>query len=495
MRNNTTVAQRYQKMSATRSQYIRIAEKCASFTLPYLFPPNKTADSTFIAPTQIQYTSAGAEATNFLANRLVTLLFPPNKAFFRAVVPDEIIKKQGASVTEVENVVARLEKTATSKFIASVSREHLLQACLHLIVGGNVCFIKQANGSRYFSLHNYVCRRASSNGKLLRLIIKEKLEIESIPKEYLKYVPADKLNRADIDDKNSRITLWTEAVWNTGSERYVVTQYFEDTPVLQNVYTEEEMPIMALTWTLLSGEDYGHGYCEDYLGSINSAGTLAEALTQLSLVVSKITNLVNPASELAFNLEELSNSKSGDYFVGKEGDITQVASNKLADMQAVMANYDMHVNTIRRAFLQNSAVQRDAERVTAEEIRYMANELETSQGGIYSHLANTWQKQLARLSLTEALEALGDNGKQLARLLDIQILTGIESLSRTLESDSTLNFIQELTVLNQLPEWLLSAINIPNVVKRLATNSDMPNPQEVLAQPQEQQEPTPQELA
>ena len=125
----------------------------------------------------------------------------------------------------------------------------------------------------------------------------------------------------------------------------------------------------------------------------------------------------------------------------------------------------------------------------------MANELETSQGGIYSHLANTWQKQLARLSLTEALESLGENGKQLAKVLDIQILTGIESLSRTLESDSTLNFIQELTVLNNLPEWLLSTINIPNVVKRLATNSDMPNPQEVLVEQQSQQESTPQELA
>lgn len=491
----TTVAQRYQKMSATRSQYLRIAEKCAEFTLPYLFPPNKTADSTFIAPIQIQYTSAGAEATNFLANRLVNLLFPPNKAFFRATVPDEIIAQQSASKTEIENVLSRLEKTATSKFIASVSREHLLQACLHLIVGGNVCFIKQENGSRYFSLHNYVCKRASSNGKLLRLIIKEKLEVESVPKEYVKYIPADKLNRADIDDKNNRITLWTEAVWSTGAGKYIVTQYFEDTPVLRNVYSEEEMPIMVLTWTLLSGEDYGHGYCEDYLGSINSAGVLAEALTQLSTVVSKITNLVNPASELAFNLDELANSKSGEYFIGKEGDIVQVSSNKLSDMQAVMSNYDMHVNTIRRVFLQNSAVQRDAERVTAEEIRYMANELETSQGGIYSHLANTWQKQLAKLSLMEALSALGDNGKNLAKVLDIQILTGIESLSRTMESDSTLNFIQELTVLNNLPEWLLSTINLPNVVKRLATNSDMPNPQEVLVDQQEQQQPSDTELA
>lgn len=494
MANYTTVAQRYQKMAATRSQYLRIAEKCASYTLPYLYPANKTAESVSVAQTQIQYTSAGAEAVNFLSNRLVTLLFPPNKPFFRIKVPDEVVKKQSQSKTEIDNVLSSLEKTATDKFIASVSREHLLQACLHLIVGGNVCFIKQSNGSRYYTLHNYVCKRASSNGKLLRLIIKEKLEVESVPKEYIKYIPADKLNRADMDDKNNRITLWTEAVWSSEAQKYVVSQYFDDTLLLTNTYTEEEMPIMVLTWNLLSGEDYGHSYCEDYLGSINSAGVLAEALTQLSVVVSRIINLVNPASELAYNIEDLQKANSGDFFVGKQDDITQVVSNKLNDMQAVMSNYDMHVRTIQRVFLQNSAVQRDAERVTAEEIRYMANELETSQGGIYSHLASTWQKQLARLTMMEALEDLGDNGRELAKTLDIKILTGIESLSRTLASESTLNFLQELQVFNALPEWIVNAINVNNAIKRLAYNSDMPDPAEVLAV-QEEKAPKDTELA
>ena len=42
-------------------------------------------------------------------------------------------------------------------------------------------------------------------------------------------------------------------------------------------------------------------------------------------------------------------------------------------------------------FLLNSAIQRKAERVTAEEIRYMAQELETAQGGVYSILSQEMQ--------------------------------------------------------------------------------------------------------
>lgn len=486
----TTVAQRYQKMAAKRTNYLRIAEKCASFTLPYLFPPNKSDNTqNTIADIAIQYTSAGAEAVNFLGNRLVNVLYPPNRPFFRTKIPSEIKKAQDADETTIENALADIERIATEKFVSTVAREHLLQSCLNLIVGGNVLFLKQKTGSRYFSLHNYVVKRASSNGKLLRLIVKERMEVESVPSEYVQYIPKNKLEQADIDGSgnSSRITLWTECVWSSGANKYIVTQYFDDTAILQNIYTEEELPFMALTWTLVAGEDYGHSYCEDYLGSINSAGILAEAVTQLCQVISRVINLVDPSSELAFNTEQLSNAESGSYLVGRPSDVTQIASNKLADMQAVLSNYDMHVRTIQRVFLQNSAVQRDAERVTAEEIRYMADELETAQGGIYSHLASTWQKAMATLSMMEALEALGDNGKALAASLNIKVLTGIESMSRTIESQSTLRFVNDLRVFATVPDIILKEISVSRAVARLANDSDMQNPSELLKSQEEKE--------
>lgn len=51
------------------------------------------------------------------------------------------------------------------------------------------------------------------------------------------------------------------------------------------------------------------------------------------------------------------------------------------------------------AFMLNSAVQRSGERVTAEEIRYVANELEDTLGGIYSILSQELQLPLANTLL------------------------------------------------------------------------------------------------
>ena len=50
------------------------------------------------------------------------------------------------------------------------------------------------------------------------------------------------------------------------------------------------------------------------------------------------------------------------------------------------------------AFLLNTAIQRDAERVTAQEIRYMAQQLETAMGGIYSLLSQEFQLPLVTIS-------------------------------------------------------------------------------------------------
>src|SRR5690606_14282086 len=83
--------------------------------------------------------------------------------------------------------------------------------------------------------------------------------------------------------------------------------------------------------------------------------------------------LVKPTSLL--DVARLNNSKSGSYHVGEEGDIVAVQVNKHGDLQIVQAMIQMWQQQIGRAFLMMQSVQRDAERVTAEEIRYMVNDL------------------------------------------------------------------------------------------------------------------------
>ena len=69
----------------------------------------------------------------------------------------------------------------------------------------------------------------------------------------------------------------------------------------------------------------------------------------------------------------------------------------------------MTTRRLGAAFLLNTAVTRDAERVTAQEIRMQAQELESSLGGVYSRLANELQLPLAKRLLQEIDEVFKDN--------------------------------------------------------------------------------------
>ena len=56
---------------------------------------------------------------------------------------------------------------------------------------------------------------------------------------------------------------------------------------------------------------------------------------------------------------------------------------------------------LSQAFLLNSSVQRNAERVTAEEIKFVASELESTLGGIYGVLTQEFQQPLLKLIMNK----------------------------------------------------------------------------------------------
>ena len=77
----------------------------------------------------------------------------------------------------------------------------------------------------------------------------------------------------------------------------------------------------------------------------------------------------------------------------------------------------------------NSAVQRNAERVTAEEVRFMAQELETSLGGVYSILSQELQLPLIKI-LIFRMEKQGRMPVFPKNVIKPQIITGMEALGR-----------------------------------------------------------------
>src|SRR5690606_13576439 len=100
---------------------------------------------------------------------------------------------------------------------------------------------------------------------------------------------------------------------------------------------------------------------------------------------------------------------------------------QMADKQAVRLKEDLE-----QAFLMFSSVQRNAERVTAEEIRTVANELEQALGGIYSILAQEVQAPL----VARHLYRMEKDGEVVLpkESVNPRIIAGLEGLARNSDS-------------------------------------------------------------
>lgn len=115
------------------------------------------------------------------------------------------------------------------------------------------------------------------------------------------------------------------------------------------------------------------------------------------------------------------------------------------------------------AFLMNSAIQRNAERVTAEEVRTMAQELEDGLGGVYSLLSQELQLPLVRI-LVAQLSKQGRIPKLPKEIVKPLIVTGIEALGRGHDAEKLKLFVGEIA---QLP-GALERINIGELITRMA---------------------------
>ena len=108
------------------------------------------------------------------------------------------------------------------------------------------------------------------------------------------------------------------------------------------------------------------------------------------------------------------------------------------------------------------SVQRDAERVTAEEVRRLAKELEDSLGGVYSVLSREFQLPLIRrlMKVTPNLPDLPTD------IVKPAIVTGIEALGRGNDLEKLMLFTNTIA---SFGEVALSRINMEDYLTRVAT--------------------------
>ena len=183
--------------------------------------------------------------------------------------------------------------------------------------------------------------------------------------------------------------------------------------------------------------------------------------------------------------EDLSNAENFQFVSGVADDVSFLRIDKYADLQVAKNLADDLTRRIEQHFLMNSSIQRSGERVTAEEIRYMAADLEATIGAVYVQLSQEFQLPLVKITI-ERLVKQKRLPKLPKELVQPTVTTGIDALSR----QSDLNKLDRMVAgLRDLygPEALAAETNVGDYVKRRAAALGI-DPTGLLKTPEQKEE-------
>jgi len=419
-----TVKEYYESGCSEREPYLRRARDVASLTLPALMPPDGwAAGQTLGTPFQ----SMGSRGVSSLASKLLLALFPPNQSFARLELDagaEQALQGGGSSRSEVEASLAGIERSILREVEAVSLRPHLHEVMKHLIACGNVCLYIPPEDSdegrvKVTHLDRFIVKRDPA-GNILGLVIKESISAELLP-ESLKHIVTTKPDSAE----SATFDIYTAAIRD--GKKFHVWQEVEGevVPDSEGVFAPKDLPWLVLRMEPVSGQSYGYGYAASVLGDLGSLEGLWQGLVESSAVAAKTLFLVNPTSST--RIEELVNAPNGGFVTGNPDDVVTLKVEKAADMQISFQAIEHLQKSLGFAFLLNQSVQRSGERVTAEEIRFLAQELEDVLAGTYSLLSQELQLRLVHLIL-KRLESKGI--PKLKGIARPSIITGLEALGR-----------------------------------------------------------------
>lgn len=455
----------YSKLKSDRDAYLTRARDCARLTIPTLIPPSddNNAHTKYTTP----YQGLGARGVNNLASKLLLSLLPPNTPFFKLSIDDftlEQMTQQEGMRADVEEALNKVERAVMTELETSSVRISGFEALKHLLVAGNVLVFEQPDGQmRVFPLFRYVVRR-DPIGNVLEIVTLEKVSPKTVKPEILETCQVE-VKDDDPENKNTENTLEVYTWIRRNGGQWDVSQELNgiEIPGSDGSYPLDKCPWLALRWNKVDNEDYGRGYIEEYLGDLQSLEALTMAIVQGSAAAAKVLILVKPNGTTSAKV--IAEAPNGAVREGDADEVTVLQMDKFHDFQVALKTIEMIVQRLSFAFMLNTSIQRSGERVTAEEIRFMAGELEDALGGVYSILSQEFQLPLVKITMENMAKR-----KKLPRLpneVKPMITTGLEALGRGHDLQRLQIFFQHLAPLGG--ETLMLYMNLGDYIKRVGT--------------------------
>ncbi|WCD55414.1 portal protein [Pseudomonas phage phi 21A] len=438
----------YDRLKTDRAPYETRAQNNAKVTIPSLFPAESDNSSTnYDTP----YQAVGARGVNNLAAKVHLALFPL-EPWMKLRISEWQAKQLLGNPDDIAAIEAGL--SMVERIMMSYMESNSYRTTLHelirqlVIAGAALLYLPPPEGAagspmKLYTLHNH-CVQRDAFGNVLQVITLDKVAFAALPE--------DVRTKLDGDRKpDEEIEVYTHCYLDDESGDYLSYQEVDGVEIegTDGSYPVGAMPWIAVRWTKRDGEHYGRSHVEEYLGDLNTLESLSEAMVKFSLIASKVVGIVNPNG--VTQVRRLTKAKTGDFVPGRIEDINFLQLQKTADFTVAKSVADQIEARLSYVFMLNSAVQRGGERVTAEEIRYVARELEDTLGGVYSILAQELQLPLVRVLLNQ-LQATQQIPDLPQEAVEPTVSTGSEALGRGQDLDKMTQFLQAMQLVAPLEQ-------------------------------------------
>ena len=465
--NQTTAKARYQALVSRREPFLTRAREAAAITVPSVLPP---AGHSASSPLPQPYQGFGAQASLTLANRVASALMPPGRSIMALTPRPEFLIETGQDSVppDVDIALAKSQQIIDGEIERRNWRQATTLAAQLLVITGN-CLeqVLGDNSIKTYRLDQYVVVRDPS-GKLIEIVIEEMLSPEGLPEELRGMYDGDKSGTTNVP-------LYTHIKLVDGA--YKVYQEFQDqkVPDSEGQFAPDVLPFNALRWAVVPGEDYGRGKVEEHIADFRHLDGLSKSLADGTSMASRNVTMIRPGAQGGLNLmRRVARANNGDHVVGNPEDVAMLQFQNIPGLQICKEAIMELRRELGQAFLLSSSVTRNAERVTATEVRMVAQEVDGIVGGVFSTLSK--EQSLFRI---RRLVFQMQNNKQLPEwpeeIIEPHILTGLEALGREAVTNSIMTAAQLMQGLPQqaqdYPKWsdllkkLFVSLELPDAVK------------------------------
>lgn len=480
-----TAAQRYEQLRVDRNSPLMRARDCSKVTIPGLIEDENYGDAGRL-PTP--YQSLGARGVGHMTSKLAVTLFPTNENFFKLEIDSLAIlasNQDPQMITEFDSALVKVEQAVMRQFETLGGRAAMHEALKHLLVGGNVLLYISDEGIKVIHLDSYVLCR-DPMGNVTEIVVEEEIFKDALPEEYLEE------DEEDDDDMEKRmVKIYTCIKFMDNECHWFQEIKGKEVPGTHGKCAADVAPWIALRQDRVDSEMYGRSYVEQYYGDLLALENLYKAILEASASLSKVLFLCNPNGTT--RPRTLSQASNGSIVQGNAADVTVLqAAGKSQDLQIANQTIERIEQRLAFAFMLNTAIQRPGERVTAEEIRYMAQELDAGISGLYSILSRELQLPLVRrlIHILRRKRKLPDFPRSEVTgepLIKEKAVTGIEAIGRGDDRNKLIDFI---TTANQAlgPQAMTQFLNVEEALRRLAASGSIDTTNLVKTKAQLQQE-------